>query len=387
MNLHTLCVVFVLMSTTLGLLSGVAASAPDVIPLHTRFDNQPTCGTVYDGLTNGRFDMQIQTSTTSIGANWMNFGSNVLFYEWAIISDRVRIPSFRTGRCVDSFRGAPDIQSWTLVQKATFASNSKVHLEIGRQYFVLVRATFRGGIQVVAVSDGVTIIDEKSVRQFERSTSVESETKSQTHSHEQRYIVNQPGAKEACSTNSCPLDEDNRCRAAAVKVSAYLQEFYGPPNWERENLAIDPIFVIYDSRFAPDLNNNDDDDDTNTAWYIAPIVGGVLLILCCVLLLLLLGAIIFTAALPEPAEKPQGESINFAEAEREKKGYGLREGVGTGEATTGTRVEFPDTQVRRLSLSHPNEGGPAEIAESRSPRRKHPIMTSTSASFRDYNQA
>jgi len=379
MNFSTLCVVLVLSAS---LLSSVTASIPDVISLNNGFDSLPgTCGTVYDGLTNGRFDMQLQTSTTSIGANWLNFGSNVLFYEWAIISDQVRIPSFRTGRCVDSFWGRPDIQSWSLLQRATSASNSKLHLEIGRKYFVLVRATFRGGAQTVAVSDGITVIDEKEVRAFEQSTKSNIPENSHNHSHETRYIVNQP-RKSICETNNCDLDESNRCRAARVKVSEFLGQIYGPPRWDQS--AIEPIFAIY----GIVLDDGNDDDDDITSWIIAPIVGGVLLLVCCAALLLLLGAIIFRVTLPEQEERSQGGDMNFAEAEREKKGYGLREGVTGAEVTTGTRVEFPDTQVRRLSLSHPNDSGPADLTDNaRSPRRKHPIMTSTSASFRDYNKA
>ena len=50
------------------------------------------CGKVYDGLTEGRVDMKVQTSTTSIAANWVGFGDDVLFYEWAVVSDKVRLP-------------------------------------------------------------------------------------------------------------------------------------------------------------------------------------------------------------------------------------------------------------------------------------------------------
>ena len=50
------------------------------------------CGKVFDGLTNGSIDMEIQTSTTTIAANWVDFGDEVLLFEWAIVSDSFRIP-------------------------------------------------------------------------------------------------------------------------------------------------------------------------------------------------------------------------------------------------------------------------------------------------------
>ena len=49
--------------------------------------NTPQCGTIYDGLTSGKFDIQYQSSRTTVGANWFDFGPNILAYEWAIFSD------------------------------------------------------------------------------------------------------------------------------------------------------------------------------------------------------------------------------------------------------------------------------------------------------------
>ena len=50
------------------------------------------CGVVYDGLTEGKFDIQQQISTTSFGANWSGFGGDVISYEWAIFSED-QVPS------------------------------------------------------------------------------------------------------------------------------------------------------------------------------------------------------------------------------------------------------------------------------------------------------
>ena len=54
------------------------------------------CGVIYDGLTEGKFDLQTQYSNSTISANWLNFSDNVLFHEWAIVSDKVNLQAFRT---------------------------------------------------------------------------------------------------------------------------------------------------------------------------------------------------------------------------------------------------------------------------------------------------
>jgi hypothetical protein len=47
------------------------------------------CGQVYDGLTEGRSDMDTLPSTSILGANWDGFDSSVLSYDWAIFSESV----------------------------------------------------------------------------------------------------------------------------------------------------------------------------------------------------------------------------------------------------------------------------------------------------------
>lgn len=47
-----------------------------------------SCPKVFDGLTNGHFDLATQFSVSEISANWVGLSSNqVLGYEWAIVSD------------------------------------------------------------------------------------------------------------------------------------------------------------------------------------------------------------------------------------------------------------------------------------------------------------
>lgn len=58
---------------------------------------EPRCPTVHDGLTNGVFDMSTQFSTSSLSANWFGLeNSEVLGYEYAIISDSLATKAMRT---------------------------------------------------------------------------------------------------------------------------------------------------------------------------------------------------------------------------------------------------------------------------------------------------
>lgn len=47
-----------------------------------------SCPKVFDGLTNGHFDLATQFSVSEISANWVGLSSNqILGYDWAIVSD------------------------------------------------------------------------------------------------------------------------------------------------------------------------------------------------------------------------------------------------------------------------------------------------------------
>lgn len=59
-----------------------------VLALHVSGSESYSCPQVFDGLTNGQFDLSTQFSTSSIAANWVGLTtSDVISYEWAIVSE------------------------------------------------------------------------------------------------------------------------------------------------------------------------------------------------------------------------------------------------------------------------------------------------------------
>jgi hypothetical protein len=102
----------------------------------------PATGVVNDG---SGADVDTQTSTTTIQANWTGFtpgpGDPIAYYEWAI----------------GSAPGSTNLQFWTNVGLATSGTNAALSLAPGTK-FVSVRATSASGLKsAVAVSDGVQV--------------------------------------------------------------------------------------------------------------------------------------------------------------------------------------------------------------------------------------
>ncbi|MBL9078281.1 MAG: hypothetical protein JNL08_12295 [Planctomycetes bacterium] len=102
----------------------------------------PLAGTVSDG-TGGDLDMQ--SSTTTISANWSGFVGNdgpIVRYEWAIGTT-----AFGT-----------QVQNWTSVGNVATATNTSLTLTVGQTYFVSVQAIDSfGNVSAPACTDGVEI--------------------------------------------------------------------------------------------------------------------------------------------------------------------------------------------------------------------------------------
>jgi len=337
------------------------------------------CGKVFDGLTEGRFDMQYQTSQSTIGANWSGFGNNVLSYDWGVFSELPRTASKDTSQCLRQLRYSPDVQYWTNVRKSTTAVNSKLKLEVGNTYYVVVRATLRTGEQIFAFSNGVSIAPSE-------NDSIESST--QTNSKND----NEKQTRNSQSVSSCPIDEANRCTSGTISVAEKLKEFYGEPVFFNSR----DSFIV--TTFDNDDDDDDGDDDDGDNVYLPIVVGvlaAVLLLLCCLLLLaLLLGGGKFSAPqMPErtPKSKPPPAAAGIAISDDfdEQKGYGQRTNADTGDVGTSTVVEFPDTNIRRLSISHRDDAAAAVADEPNRGRSRipHPVMSSASSSFRDYRSS
>ena len=102
----------------------------------------PTAGTVNDGSSS---DVNWQTSTSSIQANWSGFSDSwpgIASYDYAI----------------GTTSGGTEVKSWTSVGTATSVTASSLALSDGTTYFVSVRATDSdGNVSSVATSNGVTV--------------------------------------------------------------------------------------------------------------------------------------------------------------------------------------------------------------------------------------
>jgi len=332
------------------------------------------CGKVLDGLTEGKFDLQYQTSTTTLGANWGGFPEPVLFYEWAVFTHQGLPAQLDFSQCHQKIRRLPDVQGWVKANKQRQAMNTRLSLQLGSTYYVAVRATLLSGEQMIAFSNGVTVVERDNSTPL-RSEADRNEPSSSTL--RARQVIE--------STGSCSIDDNNRCRQAQISVADRLNELYGPPRFEDFDA---PAGFVYDRQ--SDDDGGDDDDNADLAWVVAPVVGGVLLILLCFCLLLLLAALL-ARGLPsrEPREpKPKAAAaaapVAFVEQD-EQKAYGMRDDMDVVDASTNTVVEFPDTQIRRLSISHKDEDlDPGIGGEPKRGRAPHPIMVSASSSFRDY---
>ncbi len=102
----------------------------------------PLAGTVLDGTA---ADIDFQTSTTTLSANWSGFsdgaGIGIEKYEWAI----GMIP------------GTSSVMDWTEIGNVTAMTNSSLSLTDGT-YFISVRAIDKlGNVGMVAFSNGVTV--------------------------------------------------------------------------------------------------------------------------------------------------------------------------------------------------------------------------------------
>jgi len=354
------------------------------------------CGKVFDGLTNGAIDMDVQTSTSTIAANWVGFGNEVLFFEWAIVSDSYRIPltsSMTSEGCYEDLRIIrPDVMQWEKLEKhSSSAIKSNLSLSEGRKYFVLLRVTYRTGLQLIAISNGVTVITPLDDDQlFDTSSSGEVHSKMEIrnldgkrieiHNRNKRNFIQTSTATVTTSENciasdfssTCPIDNANRCRQDTHKrVSDYLNQIYGKAVFPQ--ITEQPTIIL--------VEHFDDDDDGDYYWILAPIIG---FIFGLFLLALCLVCIVFVCCNMGRRKELRDDNPDYGDIEDnlDGKDYGNRGGVNKADTATATKVEFPDTNIRRLSVDHNDEEEVTE--EVKGTRRKHPIASSASSSFRDY---
>jgi hypothetical protein len=293
--------------------------------------NSERCPKVYDGLTNGHFDLSTQFSTSSLSANWDGLTSDeVLSYDCSVVSEAILRDSQLPSGCrrTQGFFGIPDIRNWLNVRKENSVTINNLKLTPGVTYYVVVRTTLTNGVQLFSNSNGIVVLPQELKLEG-------SHVKSKTRDVPQQKA--QPRIPGSCYASECPIDEANRCRAAKVSVQDFLNQFYGPPRFA-DNLE----FFLFGFALPLAVTEDDDDDDDGYSHaendgIIAGVIAGVLLLmLLCLLLLALLA--LFMA--PKGGDQPFGERI--VERKQEHVDADLGTSVEHQIAGADTRVEFPD---------------------------------------------
>lgn len=106
-------------------------------------DRPPTAGIVYDG-SSDRTDLELQSSTSEISANWSPFTDS-----------NGRITQYEM--CVGTEQEKCDVRDFVSVGIALKGSIQGLSLNHTRRYFVTVRATNEAGYNTMATSNGVMV--------------------------------------------------------------------------------------------------------------------------------------------------------------------------------------------------------------------------------------
>jgi len=294
------------------------------------------CPKVFDGLTNGHFDLATQFSVSEISANWVPIADTpIIGYEWAIISEAKVNKNLSQGDCRTNqgFAGIPDVQKWVDVKRDISATATGLKLSPKTTYYVVLRTTLQDGSHVFSMSNGIFILPQE--------LNLEG-------SHKRVEQPQQEESKELAKNiedlaSECPIDQANQCRKAQISVRDVLSELYGPPRFA----VIDPIFAAV---AAVGGDDDDDDDDDDGAGAILGIVAGAIigllaLLLICCLLLALLGLLFMKGG----GEDKFTENVRTTHTEAVDADFGTT----TEHAIADdTRVEFPDYDPStRLSVA------------------------------------
>ena len=253
----------------------------------------PNCPTVFDGLTNGVFDLSTQFSRNTISSNWVGLtSSDVIGYEWAIISDKKAAKLSSGCRLSQGFNGIPDVQDWTSVYKQTSSTSNRLSLVPETTYYVVLRTTLQNGAHVYSNSNGIVVLPSEIEEKFTPKEDLKT-LSTRTNSRETRITQKDPLTNfiingDSCFVYSeqCEIDNENRCRASKVTVHDYLNTIYGKAKFPVIT-PLPPIIVVEETRTYDD-DDDDNEEATNSGIVVACVVGGVLffliplLILCCI---------------------------------------------------------------------------------------------------------
>jgi len=118
----------------------------------------PKCPTVFDGHTHTLYDLSTQFSQNTISANWVGLNpSDVIGYEWAIISDKKAAKLSSGCRLSQGFNGIPDVLDWTSVRKQSSVTGNRLTLVPETTYYVVLRTTLQNGVHVYSNSNGIVV--------------------------------------------------------------------------------------------------------------------------------------------------------------------------------------------------------------------------------------
>jgi hypothetical protein len=332
-----------------------------------RFD----CPVVYDGSL-FQLDEVAQTNKKELSSNWFGLPqTQVASYEWSIVSSKLVTPTMleNTCRTVSGFNGLPDVMQWETTRMRTVVSKTDLKLQEGETYYIVVRTTLNDGTLLFSNSNGVKvepIVEESTIVQVETIETIgvpEKIPKKVFNKIARSYV-----------TDSCPIDEANRC-GQATRVNAvgeHLNDLYGPPNWFQTSQAgilyripttaeiAEEIGIPNFVRVVPSAHGNpfivtngtssDDDDDDGglgaggiVALAVAiPVGTGVILLALLLLLLLLLIIILLIIIICVFLLAPKKFDENFQVRTNDvvDSDIGSRTDVSMGDSST--RVEFPD---------------------------------------------
>jgi len=353
------------------------------------------CPYVYDGDL-FQFDLDSQTSTRQMSANWYGLSAKqVVSYDVAIVSSKLATKEITDGRCrtVSGLTGLPDAAQWESTRMRALITRTDVKLTVGETYYVLLRTTLNDGTVLFSNSNGILIAptEEPSIPvllstvegQVEEAKefSVKSEEEEEEEVEVEEIVRKKIYRKHARSyaSESCSIDEANRCRQALVidPVGKHLNDLYGPPVWIQTSQAgllfrlpstveiaseigVEGFIGVFPGKnnepyyltMKNSTSSSSSDDDDGGGLSSGGIVGiavavpigsglillGILLLLLLCLLIIIILILICCVFLLKP--RKFDEDIRTRTQDVVDSDLGKKTEVSMGD--TNTRVEFPD---------------------------------------------
>jgi len=353
------------------------------------------CGFVYDGDTNGRFDLDQQSDTNTISANWFGFDENVVVksFEVALITDTPVNSVFfweKDGkrRCRDTqgFSGTPNVHDWIKFPKDTSSVTlSSVDLEIGVVYYFVVKAIHEDGSVVYSNSDGILItprVSDDPANEERVSVNIKDSTQNSSdlfidvsgdilsidalEDIEVAQNDQSVGVQQTFSSN-----DKMRFERSFRGLGYYLTELYGPPVFAE----LDPNRLVLLDTITHESSSGLTDGE---------IAGIVIAVVFFFLLLLLLLLLVFFKSRSKD-NKFQTTLYTDQDVENIDTDYKAHRQREKDSVSSTSKVEFPDTHIRRLSIGNARDLDVEEETPQEG-KRGAMVLDSQTSSLRDYRK-